>query len=248
MGPVTRVNTWVALTGAVLLATAYPVPARAEQAKGKAGDTDRARTVELGRSLFAREWVPGDSRSHGGDGLGPVYNERSCLACHNQGGPGGSAPADKNIDIVTASGDGIPANGFFYSFGMNFGGSGFQYRFGNTGSPAENPAPRTADLIRIHPGFRDASSVLLHRFGPDVNYPSWRDSIPGQHGAIQVRLSQRNPSTLFGTGLIDTIPARVIEAGAKRKFSGSSAVKGRVSRLPDGRIGRFGWKAQADTP
>ena len=55
-----------------------------------------------GAEIFAREWIPGDKRSHGGDGLGPVFNDSSCVACHNQGGVGGGGPASKNVDIVTA--------------------------------------------------------------------------------------------------------------------------------------------------
>jgi Di-haem oxidoreductase, putative peroxidase len=39
-----------------------------------------------GKELFAREWIPGDPRSHHGDGLGPVFNDSSCVACHNQRG------------------------------------------------------------------------------------------------------------------------------------------------------------------
>jgi CxxC motif-containing protein (DUF1111 family) len=203
--------------------------------------------MALGRELFAREWVPGDARSHGGDGLGPVYNERSCLACHHQGGPGGGAPADKNIDIVTATGAGLPTNGFFYAFGMSFGAEGFQYRFTSNADAPNDPPLKVGELVRIHPGFSTSLSVLLHRFGPDFQYPSWRETVPGPHGAIQVRLSQRNPLPLFGAGLIDAIPDEVIEAAARRRFAGSSAVRGRVSRLPDGRIGRFGWKAQTAT-
>ena len=56
-----------------------------------------------GRELFEREWLPGDSRTHGGDGLGPVYNDSSCIACHNLGGTGGGGPASKNVNIITAS-------------------------------------------------------------------------------------------------------------------------------------------------
>ena len=48
--------------------------------------------VLRGAELFAREWLPGDSKGPGGDGLGPVYNETSCVACHHQGGPGGPGP------------------------------------------------------------------------------------------------------------------------------------------------------------
>ena len=102
-------------------------------------------------------------------------------------------------------------------------------------------------LAAIHPGFRESRSVVLHHYGTDPAYNAWRGTVPGQHGSILVRTSERNPPALFGAGLIDAIPDEAIEAAAKRKFPGSSAVKGRVSRLKDGRIGRFGWKAQTAT-
>jgi CxxC motif-containing protein (DUF1111 family) len=56
--------------------------------------------------------------------------------------------------------------------------------------------------------------------------------------------SQRNPIALFGAGLIDSIPNSVIEQAAQTRYHAFPAVKGRVSRLRDGRIGRFGWKGQ----
>jgi CxxC motif-containing protein (DUF1111 family) len=63
-------------------------------------------------------------------------------------------------------------------------------------------------------------------------------------GQFEVVRSQRNPTALFGTGLIDAIPDRVIEEGAMVKHPGFPEVAGRISRLKDKRIGRFGWKAQ----
>ena len=57
----------------------------------------------LGEMLFAKEWILNDPTSHGGDGLGPVYNETSCVACHGLGGPGGAGPESKNVILVTAS-------------------------------------------------------------------------------------------------------------------------------------------------
>jgi CxxC motif-containing protein (DUF1111 family) len=87
----------------------------------------------------------------------------------------------------------------------------------------------------------------LHRYGTDPAYSAWRNLIAGQHGSIMVRISERNPPSLFGAGRIDAIPDEAIEAAAKRKFPGSAAAKGRVSRLKDGRIGHFGWKAQTAT-
>src|SRR5688572_3590313 len=66
---------------------------------GQTRDEDAAGSD--GRELFLREWIPGDPRSVAGDGLGPLFNDTSCVACHNQGGLGGAGPAAKNIQILT---------------------------------------------------------------------------------------------------------------------------------------------------
>jgi CxxC motif-containing protein (DUF1111 family) len=63
-----------------------------------------AAAVRLGEELFNREWKPNDPRCHGGDGLGPVYNETSCVACHGLGGPGGAGPSGMNVQIISAIG------------------------------------------------------------------------------------------------------------------------------------------------
>jgi len=152
-----------------------------------------------------------------------------------------------NIEIITATGDSSPTTGAFYSFGMTFGGAGFQYRFASNSSPARPKRLNPASLAQIHAGLRDSTSMILHRFGPDADYRSWREAVPGQHGAIFIRSSQRNPTPLFGMGLIEAIPDEVIEAAARRRFAGWPQVRGKVGRLGDGRIGRFGWKAQTAT-
>src|SRR5262249_54307116 len=55
-----------------------------------------------------------------------------------------------------------------------------------------------------------------------------------------VQLSQRNTPALFGARLIDEVPEEVILTREKV----SMFPNGRALRLADGRIGRFGWKAQ----
>ncbi|MGP0063025.1 MAG: di-heme oxidoredictase family protein [Isosphaeraceae bacterium] len=71
-----------------------------------AGETSRPSEADLklGRELFSRQWRPNDPRCHGGDGLGPVYNATSCVACHGQGGPGGAGPARLNVEVISAIG------------------------------------------------------------------------------------------------------------------------------------------------
>lgn len=269
-----------------------------------------------GEEIFLREWLAGDPRSHGGDGLGPVFNDSSCVACHNQGGAGGGGPASKNVEIVTAVSRGLGVNSFRgnrsateeFVRSMLGLGADRQQRLSPEGVLQMQQQQRE-QLARIHPGFRTAGSVVLHRFGTEPEYAAWRqtlasaqpiqtfrggavivqshthptavrnDSIPGRteesephvrklHRAMQelqqvrnelagvqftktsfvegaqITLTERNATALFGVGQIDAIPDVVIEAAAEVKHEGFGDISGRVSRLKDGSIGRFGWKAQ----
>lgn len=100
-----------------------------------------------GAEIFAREWIPGDKRSHGGDGLGPVFNDSSCVACHNQGGVGGAGPASKNVDIVTAfhapQQNQQRHNGNSINVPRTLPGIVFQSVFGNLDSLPPEPVPAT---------------------------------------------------------------------------------------------------------
>ena len=91
---------------------------------------------------FHREWVPDDPSE--GDGLGPMFNDTSCVGCHNLGGSGGGGPGGKNVDV-----------------------------FAVVSFPSEKTEASLADL---HPGFRQQSSVVLHRFSTDPTYEMWRTS------------------------------------------------------------------------
>lgn len=244
----------VASVGALLLWIAAP-PARAAD-PAVANKSRGEQAIARGRELFLREWVPGDRRSHGGDGLGPVYNERSCVGCHHQGPSGaGGGSAATNIELLTPGRFGATSSavGFSYAFSFSYGPNGFEYRIGDPaggkgiGGRIGAAETNVGELVRIHPGFRDAPSVVLHRYGNDPDYRVWREWVLGQHGDLFMRSSQRNPTPLFGMGPIDGIPDAAIEAAARRKHPGWPQVNGRVARLADGRIGRFGWKGQTAT-
>ena len=271
------------------------------RSRHRSGSEDFARPIRGGRRrisgrwarLFEREWMPGDSRSHGGDGLGPVYNDSSCIACHNLGGTGGGGPASKNVNIITASPNGRSSSR--WSRDRPAGLASWARRWGRcsvstwpkpdpakpttTAPAAGKPAARrkidNGPLVKAHPGFRTSRSVVLHRFGTEPGYEAWRRSLMGMrptcprgHGCKDqemIRLqttvgtgrelvqntigqfelvgSQRNPTALFG-GLIDSIPRAAIEDAARVKHPGFPEIAGRISRLKDKRIGRFGWKAQ----
>lgn len=52
--------------------------------RGAEADLDAA----VGKSLFERIWVPAPASTASTDGLGPLFNARSCASCHQGGGRG----------------------------------------------------------------------------------------------------------------------------------------------------------------
>ncbi len=58
---------------------------------------------------------------------------------------------------------------------------------------------------------------------------------------FNLSLVERNTPPLFGLGQVDAIPSEVLVAAAEKQ---PRDVQGRVGRTREGRIGRFGWKAQ----
>ena len=222
-----------------------------------------AEAVALGRALFDRRWVPNDPRCHGGDGLGPVFNATSCLDCHSQGGPGGGGPTRRNAELVTVVGQAVlrprPKGAGLWNNGAQYTVRGF------SGNQISDEA--RAHLVHVHPGFADSRSIVLHRSGIDPGYNAWRQHLSnvlvahrmatstGRHQAphqfhaglihhMALHMTQRNPTALFGAGLIDALPAQTLYAAARNQ---SPEIRGRVSRTRDGGVGRFGWKAQTAT-
>jgi CxxC motif-containing protein (DUF1111 family) len=187
-------------------------------------------TAQAGQVLFHHEWTANDPLCNGGDGLGPVYNARSCVACHNQGGPGGGGGTEHNVTVFSIDPERPgerPRTGVVHAHAVKY--------------------PET--LSQVHPGLpaisRPPLAQVVHK--PNSSEPDLRLALP--HG---VHLSQRNTPALFGANLLDAIPERDIIAGEKAQrlrwglapSDTESTPVGRAARLPNGRIGRFGWKAQ----
>ena len=174
-----------------------------------------------GQELFAREWVPHASIGPGGDGLGPLFNDSSCVACHNQGGVGGAGPRAKNVRIVTPVGGTTP-NGPPPMIGPSF----VLHRFS---TDPDFAAWVQKEQIVVPTQQRFAHAELIGRAG---------------FGGGFKQITERNTTSLFGAGLIDAIPVAVLAEASVRRFPDYPEVIGRVGRGADGQVGRFGWKAQ----
>ncbi len=239
--------------------------------------------LERGKELFTREWIAGDRRSHAGDGLGPVYNAQSCAACHRLGGIGGAGNNETNVSLVTVFVSekirGMLA-GVLPEHPLPPAAGPKKVVVGKPGREVELEMPSQNELAKIHPILRTQPSFPLHRFGVGPEFAKWKASIfPKEKtetertnkqganrrhskfagsGRLTLIESKRNTPPLFGAGLIDAIPDRVLDevAAEQAKASGDAPrpteftrldevlpVRGRVARLKDKRAGRFGWKA-----
>lgn len=206
-------------------------------ASGAAGAWPRGegKEFERGYLLFVHEWEPHDRMSRAGDGLGPMFNERSCVGCHNQGGPGGGGPLANNVVMVARLTSDTPA-------------------WLEKELAKIHPSLRTSRSVIVHrfgvdPRYERWRTELL------ASVPAYRDGMffkfYGPEGVrsetITLRLAQRNTPPVFGSGLIDRIPDATIEAAAKEQFPQFPRLSGRAAHVPSGHVGRFGWKAQIAT-
>jgi len=148
-----RASTWVAsaLVWGLGAGLGLVVPDTAARA-GSDDPTPRSKVIATGRTLFQREWKPNDIRCHNGDGLGPVYNEVSCVACHNLGGSGGGGSNRKNAEIVTSL-----ATPEFRRDAKAL------------------PPPDLMQTVRSQTGLRTTTGAVLHKFGTSPDYQDWRD-------------------------------------------------------------------------
>ncbi len=131
------------------------------------------------------------------------------------------------------------------------------HRFG-TDPDYENWRTDLLGLKKFLPAFRISDEKTGNqKFGPDatdvftaidaeMTARLVQRVAPIQIGKVLASVSERSTTPLFGSGLIDAIPDAVIEAAARAQADSkvSPKIHGRVSRLADGRIGRFGWKGQ----
>ena len=167
-------------------------------------------TFELGQAIFNSQWLAaGAPRAERRDGLGPVFNAASCDSCHNNGARA-TAPSD----------DGRLPIGFVMQLGMANGGA---IPLGDVLNPAAIE------------GYSAEGHIVLSYRVRDVRYPDGsqvevREPHYQLHGprvsALPARtlLKPRMASPLFGTGLLDAVPASA--------FGSDQASPG-----------RFGWQA-----
>src|SRR5262249_3772026 len=144
-------------------------------------------------------------------------------------GPGGGGPVDKNVTVYGIAG----------------------------ANPRGIPAVGVVHQKAVKPEFQETLNLVDARLpgAPSIPLADLVDRSRTRPPGIVV--TQRNTPALCGAGLIDAVSEDTLvkhqrEHSTAARLTGLNGAKdgkirGRVARLADGRLGRYGWKAEFST-
>jgi len=196
-----------------------------------------------GDTIFNTNWVNATSVVDGRDGLGPLFNTRSCSACHFKDGRG--RPPEKGE---------IPS-GFLIRISLP--------ESSESGSPQPHPIYGNQISVRALPGLPPEAVIRIAYQETVAQYPdgseyriqtptytidSWAYGDPGD----TLETSPRVAPSVFGLGLLDAIPDETILARADPNDDDRDGISGRPNWVwspsrNERQLGKYGWKANKAT-
>ena len=205
-----------------------------------------------GRALAHQPWVKAPSSTTARDGLGPIYNARTCLACHINGGRG-LMPVDSKSrlvhGIVRLSLPGVDSiKGIVpdsqYGDQLQTQSIALAHQLGLTQFTEQDVKPEANVYIEWSTQtytYADGNSVELRK--PKLRF----ENLAYGEFNEKIQLSLRNAPAIIGGGLLELISEKqlvqnVVEQGQHLKISGrlNRVWNPKTRRLE---VGRFGWKA-----
>ncbi len=184
----------------------------------------------VGNSFFNQSWVQAPSSTTARDGLGPLFNARSCSACHFRDGRG--APQSNS--------------GLLFRLGAGFDNSPDAIYGGQLQDFSHNSVTAEGNM-----GITYVEEVGYYADGTSYSLRRPVYTVAGQsYGAMQgtTGISPRVGQQMIGLGLLELISESDILANADPNDSDGDGVSGTANYVTDVAsgnlvIGRFGWKA-----
>ena len=186
-----------------------------------------------GNSFFNASWTEAPASAEARDGLGPLFNARSCSGCHFKDGK--AAPPE--------AGDG-PFVGLLLRLSVpGADGPVPEPIYGGQLQDQANP-----DVpVELTPSvtWHDLEGWFDDGAAYSLTWPTFTVS-DAQHGPVGdgLMMSPRVAPHMVGLGLLEAIPEAALLALADPNDDDGDGISGRDQRH-DGRVGRFGWKADA---
>ncbi|MDX1784831.1 MAG: di-heme oxidoredictase family protein [Roseovarius sp.] len=205
-------------------------------------------TFKVGNGLFRKLWVSSPSSTLASDGLGPLFNARSCQRCHIKDGRGHppEGPEDNAVSMfLRVSIPGTEADAIAeiedYIASLPEPTYGTQLQdFSLPGIPAEYRLAFTYEEVAVPMSDGETASL---------RHPTYTATDLG-YGPLHPRamLSPRVAPQMIGLGLLEAIPAADILAGADPEDADGDGISGRANivwsvEFGQPMLGRFGHKA-----
>ncbi|WP_320197060.1 di-heme oxidoredictase family protein [Agrobacterium rosae] len=203
---------------------------------------ERGQDFKLGNALFQKLWVSSPSSTQASDGLGPLYNARSCQTCHIRDGRG--RPPVGNEDAVSmflrlARPGRTPeeTQAIADHDVLNFPDATYGRQLQNLAVPGLKAEGRLAVSYEEQTvTLGDGETVSLRK--PTYSIDGLNDGPLERDTTLSARIAQPT----LGLGLIEAIADEDILAHAKP--DGGRPAWVRDYRSGALKLGRFGWKAQ----
>lgn len=194
---------------------------------------------ELGDKAFEQTFVSNPSPVNGG--LGPLFNNVSCISCHHNDGKGTPTAGQTNSSLLFRIS--IPGVDDFGGPNNVPGYGGQLQDLALQGRTAEAKIDITYQTIALN--YLDGTTLSLRK-------PTYtiRDSYVPMHAGCM--LSPRMAPPVFGLGLLELIPEATIKAMADANDTDGDGISGKpnyVHNPATGKmeLGRFGLKAGVST-
>lgn len=204
-------------------------------------DAEERRAFAVGNAFFKENWVTPPASTAGRDGLGPLFNARSCSSCHLRDGRG------------------CPP------LGEEGSSAGLLFRAGVAGPGGDRPHPvyggqlQDAAVLGVAPEahVRTELTAVPGEYADGEAYELARPRYVLERAAYgdpgpELRLGPRVASQLVGLGLLEAIPEQALLAQEDPEDADGDGISGRAHRVRSARsgepaLGRFGWKATQPT-
>ncbi len=214
-----------------------------------------------GKALAGQPWIKAPTATNSRDGLGPVFNARSCLVCHINGGrgevPSGpeqpifSALLRLSLPGVDSKTGAIPEPMYGNQLQPQSTSLASQLGLALDAANAHLNQPPAEGQVAIH--WQDKVFTYPDGEQRTLRYPEIRLHTLG-YGAMHadVQMSLRNSPPLHGMGLLEAIAYADMLAQADPEDRDGDGISGRINRVWDIQrqqtvAGRFGWKASQPT-
>ncbi|MCE0505931.1 c-type cytochrome [Roseivivax sp. GX 12232] len=221
---------------------------------------ERELDFKVGNGLFKKVWVSSPSSTLASDGLGPLYNARSCQRCHLKDGRGHppEGPEDDATSMflrvsVPAAPDAEMSDieAFLLSIGDETPRTRPDPTYG--GQLQDQSVAGHSGEYRLGVSWREVEVALSDGEIATLLDPSWRAEDLG-YGPLApgAMLSPRVAPPMIGLGLLEAIPAEDILALEDPDDADGDGISGRAQVVwsfehDRPMLGRFGWKAGAPT-